>query len=45
MPQSGMPGAFSHGIAKNQQCLATELLLIDSGEKPALLNFSHSRDK
>jgi hypothetical protein len=31
MPRSGMPGAFCHGMVKNQQGLATEVLKIGSG--------------
>jgi hypothetical protein len=35
----GMPGAFCHGIVKNQQGLAAEVLKIGSGEKPATTEF------
>jgi hypothetical protein len=41
----GMPGAFCHGIVKNQQGLAAELFPIGSGEGFALLNLAHSREK
>jgi hypothetical protein len=36
---------FSHGIVKIQQGFAPELLLIGSGGKTKLPNFSHSRDR
>jgi hypothetical protein len=45
MPRSGMPGACRSGIVKNQQGLAAEVLLIDSSEGVALLNFAQYREK
>jgi hypothetical protein len=44
MPLRGMPGAFCHGIVKNQQGSATEALYINARENPALPHFSRSRD-
>jgi hypothetical protein len=41
MPLRGMPGAFCHGIVKNQQDSAAEALLIGSGEKIALPELIH----
>jgi hypothetical protein len=40
-----MPGAFCHGIVKNQQGLDSELLQISSCGSFALLNFHNSRDR
>jgi hypothetical protein len=40
-----MPGAFCHGMVKNQQGLAAEALQIGASAKPPLLNSQHSRDK
>jgi hypothetical protein len=40
-----MPGAFRHGIVKNHQGSAPELLQIKARERTELLNSQHSRDK
>jgi hypothetical protein len=37
--------AFCHGIVKNQQGSATEVLKTKAREKTALLNFAQSREK